>query len=200
VEHVPDHADAYQTAYARTVGSVAAPTAGFHFTKRLMEDLQKKGIEFAFVTLHVGLGTFRPMKTDTIEQHEMHAEYVEILTDTARRINQAKQTGRRVIAIGTTTVRALEGVALAFHSSSEQKNEKKYLPEQGFMHDINLFITPGFTFRIIDGLITNFHLPKSTLLVLVSAFAGRDHVLTAYQEAIQLGYRFYSFGDAMLIV
>ncbi len=174
----------YQTVYAKETGSVAAPTAGFHFTQRLMDELRGKGVQFEFVTLHVGLGTFRPVKTKTLEEHEMHAEFVRIDAATAQRINDAKREGRRVIAVGTTTVRALEGSGV---------------PEQGFAGDVNLFITPGFRFKIIDGLMTNFHLPKSTLLVLASAFAGRENVLRAYQEAIQEKYRFYSFGDAMFI-
>ncbi|HBO99912.1 TPA: tRNA preQ1(34) S-adenosylmethionine ribosyltransferase-isomerase QueA [Candidatus Uhrbacteria bacterium] len=200
VGHMPDSSEAYQTTYARSVGSVAAPTAGFHFTERLIADLKKKGIAFAFVTLHVGLGTFRPIKTETIEQHEMHAEFVEISSETAQYVNEAKQHGRRVIAVGTTTVRALEGAALASFSSFEKDGKKRYLPEQGFIQDVNLFIAPGFTFRILDGLITNFHLPKSTLLMLVAAFIDdRAYALQCYQEAIDKKYRFYSFGDAMFI-
>ena len=192
VKNTPTDSALYQTVYAQTSGSVAAPTAGFHFTERLLEDIKKKGVEIEFVTLHVGLGTFRPMKTETIEAHQMHAEYVEIDAATAERINAAKSEGRRVIAVGTTTVRALEGVA---HSSP---TSNFHLPTS-FAGDVNMFITPGYKFKIIDGLITNFHLPKSTLLVLVSAFAGREHVLAAYEEAIKQGYRFYSFGDAMFI-
>lgn len=184
VEKMPDQDEDYQTVYAQKVGSVAAPTAGFHFTDELIKRLKAKGIQFEFVTLHVGIGTFRPVKTDTLEEHEMHAEFVTIGAQTADRIRIAKQDGRRIIAVGTTTVRVLEGSGV---------------PEGGFSGDVNLFITPGFEFKIIDGLITNFHLPKSTLLVLVSAFAGREHVLHAYQEAVRLGYRFFSFGDAMLI-
>jgi S-adenosylmethionine:tRNA ribosyltransferase-isomerase len=184
VQKAPEKFETYQTVYARETGSVAAPTAGFHFTKRLIEELRGKGVQIEFVTLHVGIGTFRPVKTTTLEEHEMHGEFVTIAPDTARRINEAKREGRRIIAVGTTTVRALEGSGV---------------PEGGFSGDVNLFITPGFNFKIIDALITNFHLPKSTLLVLVSAFAGREHVLKAYQEAIRLGYRFYSFGDAMFI-
>jgi len=184
VEKAPEKLEGYQTVYARDTGSVAAPTAGFHFTKRLISELEAKGIQFEFVTLHVGLGTFRPVKSATLEEHEMHAEFVQIDAETAKRIRAAKAEARRVIAVGTTTVRALEGSGV---------------PETGFSGDVNIFITPGYEFKIIDALITNFHLPKSTLLVLVSAFAGREHVLAAYQEAIQQGYRFYSFGDAMLI-
>ena len=184
VDNAPASLDRYQTVYARETGSVAAPTAGFHFTPALISTLKAKGVQFEFVTLHVGLGTFRPVKTATIEEHEMHSEFVRIDPATAKRINAAKKEGRRIIAVGTTTVRALEG--------SE-------VPETGFDGDVNMFITPGFHFKIIDALITNFHLPKSTLLVLVSAFAGREHILAAYAEAIKEGYRFYSFGDAMFI-
>ncbi|MEK7615490.1 MAG: tRNA preQ1(34) S-adenosylmethionine ribosyltransferase-isomerase QueA [Patescibacteria group bacterium] len=177
----------YQTVYAKETGSVAAPTAGFHFTQRLIDELKQKGIQFEEVTLHVGIGTFRPMKTETIEEHEMHSEFVSIDSGTAERINTAKKEGRRVIAVGTTTVRTLEGVA---HSDGGFR---------AFTGDVNLFIKPGFEFEIIDVLITNFHLPKSTLLVLVSAFAGREHVMNAYAEAVKEGYRFFSFGDAMFI-
>jgi len=181
VEKPPaDSEQTYQTVYAKTVGSVAAPTAGFHFTPELIQKLKTQGVQFATVTLHVGLGTFRPMKTDTLEEHQMHEEWVDVPTETTELIDQTKKNGGRVIAVGTTSVRALEsGVT------------------QGFT---NMFITPGYQFKIVDGLITNFHLPKSTLLVLVSAFAGRENVLRAYEEAIAKNYRFYSFGDAMLVI
>lgn len=184
-EHIDDIAK-YQTVYARETGSVAAPTAGFHFTPELIDRIKEKGVEIAFVTLHVGIGTFRPMKTETIEEHEMHSEFVTISEKTAETIVTAKQQGRRVIAVGTTTVRTLEGVAASGGV-------------RPFSGDVNLFITPGFAFQVIDGLITNFHLPKSTLLVLVCAFAGREHVSAAYEEAVNQGYRFFSFGDAMFI-
>lgn len=175
-----DAVETYQTVYAKTVGSVAAPTAGFHFTPALIEKLKSQGIRFATVTLHVGLGTFRPMKTDTLEAHVMHEEWIDVPEETRQLIAETKRNGGRVIAVGTTTVRALEsGIG------------------QGFT---KLFITPGFPFKVIDGMVTNFHLPKSTLLVLVSSFAGRDNVLNAYSTAIKNEYRFYSFGDAMLIV
>jgi S-adenosylmethionine:tRNA ribosyltransferase-isomerase len=181
VERTPQDADkTYQTVYAKTVGSVAAPTAGFHFTPELIEKLKAQGIRFASVTLHVGLGTFRPMKTETLEEHVMHEEWVDVPDETLQLIEETKKNGGRVIAVGTTTVRALES---AVH--------------HGFT---NVFITPGYQFKYIDGLITNFHLPKSTLIVLVSAFAGRENILHAYHEAIAKEYRFYSFGDAMLIV
>jgi len=192
VSEIPDDANKYQTVYAQEVGSVAAPTAGFHFTNELLDQIKEKGIEIVFVTLHVGIGTFRPVQTETIEEHTMHAEFVQIPALTAHIINAAKNEHRRVIAVGTTTVRSLEGAAL-------QNNDGLYLSERGFVGDVNMFIKPGFEFQIIDALITNFHLPKSTLLVLVSAFAGREHVLHAYEEAVKNQYRFFSFGDAMFL-
>jgi S-adenosylmethionine:tRNA ribosyltransferase-isomerase len=170
----------YQNIYAKERGSVAAPTAGFHFTEPLLEKLDRKGIKRAFVTLHVGLGTFRPMKTETLEEHVMHEEWIYVPEDTKRLIEETKKNSGRVIAVGTTATRALESGTTS-----------------GFT---NLFITPGYQFRVIDGLMTNFHLPKSTLLVLVSAFAGREHILRAYEHAINNEYRFYSFGDAMLVL
>jgi len=182
-------ADIYQTVYAKSEGSVAAPTAGFHFTPELIQKLKDKGVEFAEVTLHVGLGTFLPVKTENIEEHKMHSEWVEITDKNAGLINQAKAEGRRVVAVGTTTVRTLEGVA---------KNNDGQL--KAWDGDINIFILPGFKFQVVDALITNFHLPKSTLLMLVSAFAqNKDFVLSCYYEAVKEKYRFYSFGDAMLI-
>ncbi len=190
VDKAPAKLDEYQTVYAKTVGSVAAPTAGFHFTDNLIAALKAKGVQFEFVTLHVGIGTFRPVKTETLEEHVMHAEFASIDAETTGRINAAKREVRRVIAVGTTTVRVLEGVAARSGGA---------LPDDGFVGDVNLFITPGFEFKVIDALITNFHLPKSTLLVLVSAFAGRENVVAAYEEAVRLGYRFFSFGDAMFI-
>jgi S-adenosylmethionine:tRNA ribosyltransferase-isomerase len=189
VGEVPDDASKYQTVYAREVGSVAAPTAGFHFTNGLLDKIKTKGVETVFVTLHVGIGTFRPVQTETIEEHVMHAEFVTISKETAQQINRAKKEGRRVIAVGTTTVRSLEGAAMLSGGK---------LPEE-FSGDINMFIKPGFEFCVIDALITNFHLPKSTLLVLVSALAGREHILHAYEEAVRDQYRFFSFGDAMFI-
>ncbi|MBI4138550.1 tRNA preQ1(34) S-adenosylmethionine ribosyltransferase-isomerase QueA [Candidatus Uhrbacteria bacterium] len=170
----------YQTVYAKTIGSVAAPTAGFHFTPELIEQLTAHGVRFTSLTLHVGLGTFRPIKTDMLENHVMHEEWAAVPEETLAAIAETKKRGGRVIAVGTTTVRALES---------------------GVRHGFtNMFITPGYDFKVIDGLITNFHLPKSTLLVLVSAFAGRERILDCYQEAIREGYRFYSFGDAMLLL
>ncbi|HTK59947.1 MAG TPA: tRNA preQ1(34) S-adenosylmethionine ribosyltransferase-isomerase QueA [Candidatus Baltobacteraceae bacterium] len=179
----------YQTAYAKTVGSVAAPTAGFHLTKALMAKLKKKGVTFLEVTLHVGLGTFMPIRSEELEEHKMHAEQIEIPERTAREILRAKVDGRRVIAVGTTTLRALEGAA--------ERCGGKICPWHG---DVDLFITPGFRFRVVDALMTNFHLPKSTLLVLVSALAGRERILRAYKEAVRRKYRFFSYGDATLIV
>lgn len=181
----------YQTVYAKKVGSVAAPTAGFHFTPKLIAQLKKKGIRFAFVTLHVGIGTFRPMQGETLAEHRMHAEWGEVPAKTQALIRETKRKKRRIVAVGTTTVRALEGL-LGPHIP----HSKFHFPANGW---INLFITPGFDFKIVDALITNFHLPKSTLLVLVSAFAGRARVLKAYAEAIKQKYRFFSFGDAMFI-
>ncbi|MEK7632795.1 MAG: tRNA preQ1(34) S-adenosylmethionine ribosyltransferase-isomerase QueA [Patescibacteria group bacterium] len=179
--------DRYQTVYARSTGSVAAPTAGLHFTPELIDRARAKGVQIEEVTLHVGIGTFRPVQTDHIEDHVMHAEFVEIDELTAQRIRSAKSEGCRVIAVGTTTVRVLEGVVATIGELAAYSGE------------VNMFITPGFQFQIVDGLITNFHLPKSTLLMLVSAFADREHILAAYKEAIDHRYRFFSFGDAMFI-
>ncbi|OGH58582.1 MAG: tRNA preQ1(34) S-adenosylmethionine ribosyltransferase-isomerase QueA [Candidatus Magasanikbacteria bacterium RIFCSPHIGHO2_01_FULL_33_34] len=179
----------YQTIYADKEGSVAAPTAGFHFTPELIEKIKAKGVEFAEVTLHVGLGTFLPIKSERVEDHTMHSEQVELTQINADKINKAKEEGRRVIAVGTTTVRTLEGIA--------KLKSSKLIP---YMGDINIFIKPGFKFEIVDALITNFHLPKSTLLMLVSAFLGnRKFMLKCYKVAVKKKYRFYSFGDAMFI-
>ncbi len=206
--------EAYQTAYAKHEGSVAAPTAGFHFTPELIERLKEKGIIFAEVTLHVGLGTFLPVKAERVEDHTMHSEWVELTEETAMVINKAKQEGRRVIAVGTTTVRTLEGVAMLLgnlKSSIEKgtlRNDEGSLAtsfDKGgllrtYTGDINIFIKPGFEFNIIDAMITNFHLPKSTLLMLVSAFMhDREFALHCYRLAVDQEYRFYSFGDAMFI-
>jgi len=188
--HTQPDAHQYQTVYAKDIGSVAAPTAGFHFTPELLEVIRSKGVEIVPVTLHVGIGTFRPIQTEFIEDHVMHAEWVEVTSDSAKAITQAKEEKRRIIAVGTTSLRTLEGVAKLFDGT---------LPSEGFSGDINLYIRPGFHFEIVNRLITNFHLPKSSLLVLVSAFAGREHILAAYKEAIHQGYRFFSFGDAMFI-
>ncbi len=177
----------YQTVYSKNLGSAAAPTAGLHFTPELLDKLRAKGVEVCFLTLHVGLGTFRPVKEEELENHEMHAEYCVIDKDTAEKINRAKREGRRVIACGTTSCRTLEAVS----------DEAGLLRE--FSDWINIFIYPGYKFKCIDGLITNFHLPESTLIMLVSAFAGREHVMAAYKRAVEERYRFFSFGDAMLI-
>ncbi len=177
----------YQTIYARERGSVAAPTAGFHFTEALFQALTARGVQKAFITLHVGIGTFRPMQSATLSEHTMHEEWASIPPETVTLIQNTKAAGHRVIAIGTTATRALESAARTGTLTAQS----------GFT---NLFITPGYTFQVIDGLLTNFHLPKSTLLVLVSAFAGRESMLAAYAHAIESEYRFYSFGDAMLIL
>ncbi len=173
----------YQTVYAREEGSVAAPTAGLHFTKDLLHKVQKQGVHIASVTLHVGMGTFTPVKTDDLSDHVMHKEYATIPQATAELIAEAKANGKRVIAVGTTSARTLE----AFHGKAHSDW-------------VDLFITPGYSFNTISGMITNFHLPKSTLLMLVAAFAGKDLMDKAYQTAISEGYRFYSFGDAMMIL
>lgn len=178
----------YQTSYAKINGSVAAPTAGFHLTPGIRKKLKKKGVRIAEVTLHVGLGTFAPVKTSTIEEHKMHGEWVEITSEAAAYINYGRKNGYRIVAVGTSTVRTLEGIA--------GLNSGLLTPYSGM---INLYITPGYKFRIVDALITNFHLPKSTLIILVSAFAGRDNIRKAYNEAVNNKYRFYSFGDAMII-
>lgn len=177
----------YQTVYARERGSAAAPTAGLHFTKELMEKIKEKGVNLAFVTLHVGLGTFRPVNTDDITNHVMHREYYSVSPEAAELINKTKKNGGRVIAVGTTAIRTLETA-----SSSGQLEAKSGWTE--------IFIYPGYEFKMIDAAVTNFHLPKSTLLMLISALAGKENVLAAYQEAVAQKYRFFSFGDAMLII
>ncbi|MBU1177901.1 tRNA preQ1(34) S-adenosylmethionine ribosyltransferase-isomerase QueA [Patescibacteria group bacterium] len=180
----------YQTIYADPgkKGSVAAPTAGLHFTESLLEKLQRKGVQLEYITLHVGLGTFEPVRSENIKEHQMHAEYVEVERETVARLQKAKQEGRRIIAVGTTSVRTLEFLARQEDQDAE------------FRDWVNLFIYPGYEFKMIDSIITNFHLPKSTLLMLVSAFAGQELIKKAYQEAIVQKYRFYSFGDGMLIL
>jgi len=178
----------YQTVYSREVGSAAAPTAGLHFTNELLETLRGKGIKTAFVTLHVGLGTFRPVKAEEITEHHMHSELCMMNAETAHVLNETKQNGGRVICVGTTSCRTLESLV----------NEDETFEAKSKWTDI--FIYPGYTFKAMDGLITNFHLPESTLVMLVSAFAGRENVLNAYHEAVKERYRFFSFGDAMLIL
>jgi len=187
-EDEPLDRDRYQTVIAEKDGSIAAPTAGLHFTDSMIQTLKENGVGVAFITLHIGLGTFTPIKTEEVEEHPMEKEWVEITEEVAGEIDQAKERGGRVIAVGTTTTRALE-------SFSERGGRIK--PGRGHA---SLFIHPPYPFRVIDGLVTNFHLPKSTLIMLVSAFAGRDLILNAYQEAVRKGYRFYSYGDAMLIL
>lgn len=183
-----DDAERYQTVYSREIGSAAAPTAGLHFTDILLTELKQQGVNIAFVTLHVGLGTFRPVTAKTIENHQMHAEFFQLPQATVDLIVETKRQKRRVIAVGTTSVRTLESVA--------QQNNGDIQAMNGWT---DIFIHPGYTFQVVDGLITNFHLPKSTLLMLVSAFSSQDQILTAYQAAIQQQYRFFSFGDAMFI-
>lgn len=177
----------YQTVYSHELGSAAAPTAGLHFTNELMEKIKAKGVNIAYVTLHVGLGTFRPVKVDDVTKHKMHSEHYEIPEETAKLINETKKNGKRVIAVGTTSCRTLESVASFF-------GEIK--PCEGFT---DIFIYPGYKFKVLDGLITNFHLPESTLIMLVSAFAGYDNIMNAYKTAVDEKYRFFSFGDAMFI-
>ncbi|WP_028315868.1 tRNA preQ1(34) S-adenosylmethionine ribosyltransferase-isomerase QueA [Desulfatibacillum aliphaticivorans] len=177
----------YQTTYARHKGAVAAPTAGLHFTPELLDFIQAKGVEFVRITLHVGYGTFMPVRVDDVRKHKMHSEFYEISPEAAQAINHAKDQGRRVVAVGTTSVRTLE------YSS---KKEGRVVAGSGMC---DLFIMPGFRFNIVDALITNFHLPQSTLLMLVSALAGRENILAAYQEAVAEKYRFFSYGDAMFI-
>ncbi|MCI9016331.1 MAG: tRNA preQ1(34) S-adenosylmethionine ribosyltransferase-isomerase QueA [Clostridia bacterium] len=179
--------DRYQTVYAKNEGSAAAPTAGLHFTKELINKVEKKGIEIANVTLHVGIGTFRPVKVNKVEEHEMHSEHFYIKKEDVDKINKAKQNGNRVIAVGTTSCRVLETIA-------DENGRVKQTQA-----DTKIFIYPGYKFKCIDGLITNFHLPESTLLMLVSALAGREYIIDAYKQAIKQKYRFFSFGDAMFI-
>ena len=180
--------DRYQTVYAKYEGSAAAPTAGLHFTKELLEKIEQKGIEIANVTLHVGIGTFRPVKEDTVEAHEMHSEHFYIKQEDCNKINKAKKNGKRVIAVGTTSCRVLETIANQEDGTVEPIES-----------DTQIFIYPGYKFKCIDGLITNFHLPQSTLLMLVSALAGKDYIMKAYKEAVKEKYKFFSFGDAMFI-
>ncbi|OES44262.1 tRNA preQ1(34) S-adenosylmethionine ribosyltransferase-isomerase QueA [Domibacillus iocasae] len=183
-----DEKDRYQTVYAKERGSAAAPTAGLHFTEPLLAQLKEHGVRIEFITLHVGLGTFRPVSVDSIEDHDMHAEYYTISKQTEEAIRETKKQGGRVIAVGTTSVRTLETAA----------RDHGIVRESSGWTDI--FIYPGFEFKAIDGMITNFHLPKSTLIMLISALAGQSHVMTAYAEAVKERYRFFSFGDAMLII
>lgn len=177
----------YQTVYAKQEGSAAAPTAGLHFTPELLDRIREKGVDVVPVLLHVGLGTFRPVKTENVEEHEMHSEYFEVTAEAAARINAARERGGRVVAVGTTSVRTLESAA----------ENGVLLPRRG---ETSIFIKPGYRFQMVDALITNFHLPGSTLVMLVSALYDREKILAAYEEAVRDGYRFFSFGDAMLIL
>ena len=179
--------DRYQTIYASNLGSAAAPTAGLHFTDELMAKIKEKGIQIEYVTLHIGLGTFRPMSVEKIEDHHMHSEWFKMDEDTALRLNKAKEEGKRIVAVGTTSTRTLEAIYTKYN---------KFVATQ---EETNIFIFPGYKFKAIDALITNFHLPKSTLVMLVSAFSTRENVLNAYEEAVKNQYRFFSFGDSMFI-
>ena len=183
-----DDPDRYQTVYAKESGSAAAPTAGLHFTDELLTEIKNKGVNIAFVTLHVGLGTFRPVSVDDVNDHEMHSEYYQMTQETADLLNDTKSKGHRIISVGTTSTRTLETI---------RRDHDKFVETSGWT---NIFIYPGFGFKAIDGQITNFHLPKSTLVMLVSAFSSRENVLNAYKTAVNLEYRFFSFGDAMLII
>ena len=180
--------DRYQTVYAKYEGSAAAPTAGLHFTQELLKKIEDKGVKIANVTLHVGIGTFRPVKEENIEDHDMHSEHFYIKQEDANKINETKKAGKKVIAVGTTSCRVLETIASQENGLVEAKEG-----------DTNIFIYPGYKFKCIDGLITNFHLPESTLLMLVSALAGKEYIMNAYKEAVEKEYRFFSFGDAMFI-
>ncbi len=184
-----DDKERYQTVFARERGSAAAPTAGLHFTKELLEEIKQKGVHVAFITLHVGLGTFRPVSSETVEGHDMHAEFYQMTKETADLLNRVKADGGRIISVGTTSTRTLETIASG--------NDGHFQETSGWT---DIFIYPGYEFKAIDGMLTNFHLPKSTLMMLISALAGREHVLNAYEEAVKERYRFFSFGDAMLII
>lgn len=186
-EQLPDR-ERYQTVYAKEEGSAAAPTAGLHFTTELLQSLEEKGVEIAYLTLHVGLGTFRPVSVDQIEEHDMHAEFYQLSEETAEQLNRVKDNGGRIISVGTTSTRTLETII---------RDHGTFTAASGWT---DIFIYPPQKLQAIDGLITNFHLPKSTLIMLVSAFAGRDFILEAYNRAVQERYRFFSFGDAMLIL
>lgn len=183
-----DDQERYQTVFARERGSAAAPTAGLHFTEKLLQEIKDKGVHVAFITLHVGLGTFRPVSVDSIEEHDMHSEFYQMTKETAELLNKVKADGGRIISVGTTSTRTLETI-MNTYSQFEECN--------GWT---NIFIYPGYEFKAIDGLITNFHLPKSTLVMMISALVGREKILHAYNEAVKERYRFFSFGDAMLII
>ena len=183
-----DDPDRYQTVYAKENGSAAAPTAGLHFTDELLQKIKDKGVNIAFITLHVGLGTFRPVSVEDIDDHEMHSEYYQMTKEKADMLNKTKENGHRIISVGTTSTRTLETI---------RRDHEQFVATSGWT---DIFIYPGFEYKAIDGLITNFHLPKSTLVMLVSAFSSREYILNAYKEAVKLKYRFFSFGDAMLII
>ncbi|AOP16068.1 MULTISPECIES: tRNA preQ1(34) S-adenosylmethionine ribosyltransferase-isomerase QueA [Bacillus] len=183
-----DDRERYQTVYSKKQGSAAAPTAGLHFTEEILDALREKGVHIAFITLHVGLGTFRPVSAENVEEHDMHAEFYEMSEETAALLNRVRQEGGRIISVGTTSTRTLETIA--------SEHDGRFREASGWT---SIFIYPGYAFRAIDGMITNFHLPKSSLIMLVSALAGREHVLSAYRTAVEHEYRFFSFGDAMLI-
>ncbi|MFC6117398.1 tRNA preQ1(34) S-adenosylmethionine ribosyltransferase-isomerase QueA [Macrococcoides bohemicum] len=187
IKETLDDQDRYQTVYAKAVGSAAAPTAGLHFTKELLAAIEEKGVNITYITLHVGLGTFRPVSVDSVEDHDMHSEYYEMTAETAQLLNRTKASGKRIISVGTTSTRTLETIA----------DEKGHFEAQSGWTDI--FIYPGYKFKAIDAMITNFHLPKSTLVMLVSSLATKEIILNAYHEAVKEEYRFFSFGDAMLI-
>ena len=184
ITHKLQNKDMYQTVYAKYEGSAAAPTAGLHFTENLLQKIREKGVDMAFVTLHVGLGTFRPVKVDNVKEHHMHTEWYQVTQEAADKINKAKESGHKVICVGTTSCRTIESAA----------DENGHLSECS--GDTSIFIYPGYKFKVLDRLITNFHLPESTLVMLVSALAGREHVLAAYEEAVKEKYRFFSLGDA----
>ena len=183
-----DESERYQTVYAKENGSAAAPTAGLHFTKEVLEKLEAKGVKLAYLTLHVGLGTFRPVNVDSLDDHKMHSEYYQLTQESADILNETKANGGRVVAVGTTSIRTLETIAQKFDGHLEA--------DSGWT---DIFISPGYTFKFVDAFLTNFHLPKSTLIMLVSAFAGRDFVMEAYRHAVEEQYRFFSFGDAMFV-
>jgi S-adenosylmethionine:tRNA ribosyltransferase-isomerase len=200
-----EDAERYQTVYARAEGSSAAPTAGLHFTPELLMALRERGVQFAYVTLHIGLGTFQPVKVDDITAHPMHHEYAQLKAEDARIINEAKLAGGRVIAVGTTAARTLETAGILSEGGDPDHPERSpdacpWRPVTAFAQDTRLYIYPGYRWRVVDGMITNFHLPRTTLIMMIASFGGRERVLHAYKEARDCGYRFYSFGDAMLIL
>lgn len=202
ITHPLQDKNRYQTVYAREEGSAAAPTAGLHFTPELLEEIRRKGISIAEVTLHVGLGTFRPVKAEQVQDHHMHSEFYQIDETAARTINETRQRGGRIICVGTTSCRTIESAAKVLQAKKQQ--ESGVFPDGTVVAPVSgwtdIFIYPGYQFQVLDGLITNFHLPESTLVMLVSALAGREHVLHAYETAVREKYRFFSFGDAMLVV